>query len=105
MGSALPGFQLGVVRDARKQQQTPNGKAGHWGLLLHGVSGSQTDRKYTAGQDFLEARLRWNSCHGKCITRVPVLFRSDDAGWSWKALDLPWPEPGLTDGVEALACL
>jgi hypothetical protein len=33
------------------------------------------------------------------------LFRSEDAGWSWKALDLPWPEPGLADGVEALACL
>ena len=33
------------------------------------------------------------------------LFRSDDAGRSWKALDLPWPEPGLADGVEALACL
>jgi photosystem II stability/assembly factor-like uncharacterized protein len=33
------------------------------------------------------------------------LFRSDDAGRSWKALDLPWPEPGLTDGVAALACL
>ncbi len=33
------------------------------------------------------------------------LFRSDNAGLSWKALDLPWPEPGLEDGVEALACL
>src|SRR6516165_8464344 len=33
------------------------------------------------------------------------LFRSDDAGRSWKALDLAWPEPGLADGVEALACL
>jgi photosystem II stability/assembly factor-like uncharacterized protein len=33
------------------------------------------------------------------------LFRSDDAGRSWKALDLPWPEPGLADGVHALACL
>jgi photosystem II stability/assembly factor-like uncharacterized protein len=33
------------------------------------------------------------------------LFRSDDAGRSWKALDFPWPEPGLADGVEALACL
>jgi photosystem II stability/assembly factor-like uncharacterized protein len=33
------------------------------------------------------------------------LFRSDDAGRSWKALDLPWPEPGLADGVDALACL
>jgi hypothetical protein len=33
------------------------------------------------------------------------LFRSDDAGRSGKALDLPWPEPGLEDGVEALACL
>ena len=33
------------------------------------------------------------------------LFRSDNAGRSWKALDLPWPEPGLADGVEALACL
>jgi hypothetical protein len=33
------------------------------------------------------------------------LLRSDDAGRNWKALDLPWPEPGLADGVEALACL
>lgn len=33
------------------------------------------------------------------------LFRSDDAGRSWTALDLAWPEPGLADGVEALACL
>jgi hypothetical protein len=33
------------------------------------------------------------------------LFRSGDAGRSWKALDLAWPEPGLADGVEALACL
>ena len=33
------------------------------------------------------------------------LFRSGDAGRSWKALDLPWPEPGLADGVEALAYL
>jgi hypothetical protein len=33
------------------------------------------------------------------------LFRSDDAGRSWNALDVPWPEPGLADGVEALACL
>jgi photosystem II stability/assembly factor-like uncharacterized protein len=33
------------------------------------------------------------------------LFRSDDAGRSWKVLDVPWPVPGLADGVEALACL
>jgi hypothetical protein len=33
------------------------------------------------------------------------LFRSDDAGWSWKTMDLPWPGPGLADGVVALACL
>jgi photosystem II stability/assembly factor-like uncharacterized protein len=33
------------------------------------------------------------------------LFRSDDAGRNWKVLDLPWPEPGLEYGVEALACL
>jgi photosystem II stability/assembly factor-like uncharacterized protein len=33
------------------------------------------------------------------------LFRSDDAGRSWKFLDIPWPEPGLADGVAALACL
>jgi photosystem II stability/assembly factor-like uncharacterized protein len=33
------------------------------------------------------------------------LFRSDDAGRSWKALDLPWPEPWFADGAEALACL
>jgi hypothetical protein len=33
------------------------------------------------------------------------LFRSDDTGQSWKALDLPWPQPGLVNGVVALACL
>jgi photosystem II stability/assembly factor-like uncharacterized protein len=33
------------------------------------------------------------------------LFRSDNAGRSWNALDLSWPEPGLADGVMALACL
>src|SRR5258707_7364302 len=33
------------------------------------------------------------------------LFKSDDAGRSWKALDLHWPEPGLANGVAALACL
>jgi hypothetical protein len=33
------------------------------------------------------------------------LFESDDAGRSWKALDIPWPKPGLADGVGALACL
>jgi photosystem II stability/assembly factor-like uncharacterized protein len=33
------------------------------------------------------------------------LFRSEHAGRSWMALDLPWPEPGLADGVNALACL
>jgi photosystem II stability/assembly factor-like uncharacterized protein len=33
------------------------------------------------------------------------LFRSDDAGQSWKGLDLPWPKPGLADGVQALVCL
>jgi photosystem II stability/assembly factor-like uncharacterized protein len=33
------------------------------------------------------------------------LFRSDDAGRGWQALDLPWPKPGLADGVQALACL
>ena len=33
------------------------------------------------------------------------LFRSDDAGRSWKAMDLPWPGPGLADGVAAVACL
>jgi hypothetical protein len=33
------------------------------------------------------------------------LFRSGDAGRSWKAMDLPWPGPGLADGVAAVACL
>ena len=33
------------------------------------------------------------------------LFRSEDAGRSWKGLDLPWPEPGLQDGVKAIAWL
>jgi hypothetical protein len=33
------------------------------------------------------------------------LFRSGDAGRSWKVMDLLWPDPGLADGVSALACL
>jgi len=33
------------------------------------------------------------------------LFRSDNAGRSWKALDVPWPDPRLADGVQAVACL
>jgi photosystem II stability/assembly factor-like uncharacterized protein len=33
------------------------------------------------------------------------LFKSDDVGRGWKTLDLPWPEPGLAEGVEAVACL
>ena len=33
------------------------------------------------------------------------LFKSEDAGQNWKALEVPWPKPGLEDGVEALACL
>jgi hypothetical protein len=33
------------------------------------------------------------------------LFRSGDAGRTWKARDLPWPGAGLADGVAALACL
>jgi len=33
------------------------------------------------------------------------LFRSGDTGRSWKALDIPWPNPGLADGVQALASL
>jgi photosystem II stability/assembly factor-like uncharacterized protein len=33
------------------------------------------------------------------------LFRSDDAGRGWKALNLPWAKPGLEDGVQAIACL
>jgi photosystem II stability/assembly factor-like uncharacterized protein len=33
------------------------------------------------------------------------VFRSDDAGRSWKALDIAWPEHGLTEGVAALACI
>ncbi|HWC75530.1 MAG TPA: hypothetical protein VG454_16505 [Gemmatimonadales bacterium] len=33
------------------------------------------------------------------------VFRSDDAGRSWKALDISWQKPGLEDGVAALVCL
>src|SRR5260370_79839 len=31
------------------------------------------------------------------------LFRSDAVGRSWKAMDLPWPGPGLADGVAAVS--
>lgn len=33
------------------------------------------------------------------------LFRSPDAGRTWTALDIPWPQRALAHGVEALACL
>ena len=33
------------------------------------------------------------------------LYRSGDAGLRWNALYLSWPEPGLADGMEALAWL
>ncbi len=33
------------------------------------------------------------------------LFRSDDGGRSWKALDLGLQESRITDGVTALSCL
>jgi len=33
------------------------------------------------------------------------VFRSDDAGGRWSIIDVPWPRPGLADGVTALACL
>lgn len=33
------------------------------------------------------------------------LFRSDDAGRTWNALDFSWPHPGLADGIEGLVCL
>jgi photosystem II stability/assembly factor-like uncharacterized protein len=32
-------------------------------------------------------------------------FRSEDAGRTWGALDIPWPPRALAQGVEALACL
>jgi photosystem II stability/assembly factor-like uncharacterized protein len=33
------------------------------------------------------------------------LFRSADAGQTWKALEIPWPQRAFARGVEALACL
>ena len=33
------------------------------------------------------------------------LFRSEDAGRTWKALEISWQGLGLAEGVEALACL
>lgn len=33
------------------------------------------------------------------------LFRSADAGQSWKAVEISWPQRALAHGVEALACL
>jgi photosystem II stability/assembly factor-like uncharacterized protein len=33
------------------------------------------------------------------------LFRSGDAGRNWNVMDIPWQQPGLAEGVRALACL
>lgn len=33
------------------------------------------------------------------------LFRTADAGQSWKALEIPWPQRAFAHGVDALACL
>ena len=33
------------------------------------------------------------------------VFRTDDAGRRWTAIEVPWPQPGLADGVSALACV
>lgn len=33
------------------------------------------------------------------------LFRTADAGQSWKALEIPWPQRAFARGVDALACL
>jgi photosystem II stability/assembly factor-like uncharacterized protein len=33
------------------------------------------------------------------------LFRSDDAGGNWKLLEVTWPQPGLAEGVSAIAYL
>lgn len=40
-----------------------------------------------------------------CAANNRGLFRSADAGRTWSQLDIAWPEPGLADGVAALACL
>jgi photosystem II stability/assembly factor-like uncharacterized protein len=32
------------------------------------------------------------------------VFRTDDGGGRWHLVDVPWPEPGLADGVDAIAC-
>jgi len=34
-----------------------------------------------------------------------AVYRSADAGRTWKALDISWPGGALADGVEAMACL
>jgi photosystem II stability/assembly factor-like uncharacterized protein len=32
------------------------------------------------------------------------VFRTDDGGGRWRMVDVPWPAPGLADGVDAIAC-
>jgi hypothetical protein len=33
------------------------------------------------------------------------LFRSPDAGQSWKTVEIPWPQHAFAHGVAALICL
>lgn len=32
------------------------------------------------------------------------VFRSDNAGRTWRICDVSWPHPGLADGVQAVGC-
>lgn len=59
------------------------------------------------GQGTIASRLATNPSEPGVIYAANNhgVFRSADAGQTWKALEIPWPKGAFARGVDALACL